>query len=143
LIAYFAATVQLVTIKTKTSQDLAWTAAWKRMRFKETTNTALGFSKEGTDGNGIGDVLAQRIVTRASEILPHVDFAPDVFELIGVFSEKIGCDRLSDMIVSVLKSQFLAYTDRITKALGITRITEVDYAAVSTFVPNSKKATNR
>src|SRR4029077_11337606 len=86
LTAYFAEVVQLVKLmKTRTDNDMACTAAWKRMRFKETSNTALGFSKEGTNGNGIGRVLAKRIVTRGSEILPYVDFAPDIFELIGVF----------------------------------------------------------
>ena len=91
LMAYFAGTVQLVrSIKKRDDSDLAWNSAWKRMRFKETTNTALGFSKEGTEGNGIGKTLAQRIINRASEILPHVEYAPDIFELIGVFAERIG-----------------------------------------------------
>jgi hypothetical protein len=140
LMAYFADTVKLVKlIKTKTDQDLAWMAAWPRMRFKETANTALGFSKEGTDGNGIGKVLAQRIVSRASEILPHVNFAPDVFELIGVFAEKIGCDRLSDMIVAILKSRFLGYTDRITRALGVKLAAEVTFAGKKYLCPQFDK----
>ncbi len=80
LVAYFGQVVKLVKlIKTRTDTDLAWGAAWRKMRFRETANTALGFSKEGTNGNGIGTVLAQRIVTRASEILPQVDF--DVADL--------------------------------------------------------------
>src|ERR1039457_6763047 len=41
LIAYIAAVVQLVKLmQTRTDRDMAWTAAWKRMRFKETSNTA-------------------------------------------------------------------------------------------------------
>ena len=120
LVTYFSETVQLVKlIKSKTAADHAWTAAWNRMRFKETANTAMGFSEEGTNGNGIGKVLAKRIVERACEILPNIDFAPDLFELIGVFAERIGCDRLSDMIVSILKARFLLYTARITRELGV------------------------
>lgn len=140
LIAYFADVVQLVKlIKTRTDQDMAWTAAWRRMRFKETSNTALGFSKEGTAGNGIGEVLAKRIVIRASEILPYVDFAPDIFELIGIFAERLGCDRLSDMIVSILKVRFLAYTDRITIKLGIKRTIEVSHDGRKYMCPQFKK----
>jgi hypothetical protein len=136
LIAYFEGTVQLVkVIRSRTDNDAAWTAAWMRMRFKETTNTALGFSKEGTSGNGIGEVLAKRIVTRASEILPKVNFAPDVFELIGVFAERIGCDRLSDMIVAILKPRFLSYTDRIAKELGIRHVVEVSYRSSKYICP--------
>ncbi len=139
LIAYFTKVVQVVKlIKTKTDKDIAWTAAWKQMRFKETTNTGLGFSKEGTDGNGIGNVLAQRIVSRALEILPYVDFAPDVFELIGVFAERLGCDRLSDMVVAILKGRFLAYTDRVTKELGAQRTVRVSYQAENYICPQFK-----
>lgn len=142
LIAYFGTVVPLVKlIKTRTDTDKAWTAAWKRMRFKETANTALGFSKEGTDGNGIGKVLAKRIITRASEILPDVDFAPDVFELIGVFAERLGCDRLSDMIVSILKSRFLGYTDRIARELGVKQTIEVSYDVKTYICPQFKKGT--
>lgn len=128
LIAYFTAVAELVKlIKTTTETDMAWTAAWKRMRFKETANTALGFSRRGTDGNGIGEILAKRIIRRASEILPHVAYSPEVFELIGVFAEQLGCDRLSDMIVSILKGRFLAYTGRITETLAIKQTVEVSY----------------
>lgn len=140
LVAYFAGTVQLVKlIKTKTDVDMAWVAAWKRMQFKETANTALGFSKEGTNGNAIGKALAKRIVERASEILPHADFAPDVFELAGVFAERIGCDRLSDMVVSILKPRFLLYTDRIARDLGIKHTIEVSHLLKSYTCPRFKK----
>lgn len=140
LVAYFADVVRLVKlVKTRAEGDLAWTAAWKRMRFKETSNTALGFSKEGTNGNGIGRVLAQRIVARASEILPYVDFAPDVFELIGVFAERLGCDRLSDMIVSILKGRFLSYTGRVTEALEIKHTVGVLYDGRKYICPQLRK----
>lgn len=140
LIAYFGRVAQLVKlIKAKTDQDMAWSRAWRLMKFKETANTGLGFSKDGTEGNGIGKVLAKRIVTRASEILPQVEFVPEVFELIGVFAERVGCDRLSDMIVSILKDRFLRYTDRITKNLGVRRTTNVTYRGGSYGCPQFKK----
>lgn len=136
LIAYFAKVVQLVRlIRTRVDTDLAWAEAWRRIQFRETANTALGLSKEGTNGNGIGKVLAQRIVTRASEILPQVDFEPDVFELIGVFAERIGCDRVSDMIVHILKRRFLVYTDRVTRELGVKQVVEVTYGSEKYLCP--------
>ncbi len=123
---YFGQVVSLLKLSKK-KHDITWDAAWKRMQFKEMSNTALGFSKEGTDGNAIGRILAERILTRAQEILPHIGFDPDIFELVGVFSEGIGCDRLSDMLVSILLSQFLGYTDRMTRALGVERVDLVPY----------------
>lgn len=140
LMDYFAGTVSLIKlVKTRRDVDIAWARAWKRMKFKETANTCLGFSKDGTEGNGIGKVLAQRIVNRAIDILPHVNYEPDVFELIGVFTEGLGCDRLSDMIVSILKPRFLAYTDRVTRTLGIQLAAEFEYQGKRYFCPRLKK----
>jgi hypothetical protein len=118
LLSYFAKTVDLIKLSKKPG-DLPWQSACARMQFKEISHTGLGCSSKGTDGNGIGKVLAEKIVQRAADILPHVGFQPDVFELIGVFAENLGCDRLSDMIVSILRGRFFAYTDRITRTLGV------------------------
>jgi hypothetical protein len=139
LTKYFGQIVTLLKLSKK-KKDMPWTAAWKRMQFKETSNTAIGFSKSGTDGNGIGPVLAEKILLRAQEILPHVDFDPDIFELIGVFSEGIGCDRLSDMLVSILLPQFLSYTDRVTRELGVQRIDHVVYERKKYACPRFSKA---
>jgi len=138
LIAYFEVVANLVRL-IKKQGDLVWAAACKRMQFKETANTALGFAKEGIDGNGIGETLSKQIIARALEILPQVEFAPDLFELIGVFAERIGCDRLSDMIVAILKPRFLAYTCRATKALGIRQTIEVSYRGVKYTCPSMGK----
>jgi hypothetical protein len=126
LSSYFAKTVSLIRLSKK-EDDAPWIAACKRMQFKETPNTGIGFSKVGTDGKGIGPVLARRIVAQASKILPYVEFQPDIFELIGVFTEGLGCDRLSDMLVSILLERFVAYTDRITKALGVQHTVEIPF----------------
>ncbi len=123
---YFAQTITLLKLSRK-KHDTTWNAAWKRMQFKETSNTALGFSVKGTDGNGIGPVLAEKIIQRAQEILPHVGFDPDIFELIGVFAEGLGCDRLSDMLVAILTEHFLSYTDRVTQTLQVQRSTFIHY----------------
>jgi hypothetical protein len=135
---YFRKTVELLKLS-KTKGDIAWEAACKRMQFRETSNTSLGMSKEGTDGNGIGKILAARIILRAHEILPHVNYSPDVFELIGVFAENLGCDRLSDMIVSILTNRFLAYTDRITNSLGVQQTYKLSFDGRSYLCPQFKK----
>jgi hypothetical protein len=120
LLSYFSTVVRTIKLVQK-KNDNAWVAARKKLEFKEITNTSLGYGEEGNDGTGIGPTLAGRIVDRAREILPHVAFEPDVFELIGVFAENIGCDRISDMVVFILLKNFLRYTDRLTTELGISR----------------------
>lgn len=135
---HFSQTISLLKLSKK-RHDLPWDSAWKRMQFKETSNTALGFSKAGTAGNGIGAKLAEQIIVRAEEILPHVDFDPDVFELIGVFAEHVGCDRSSDMLVSILMEHFLAYTDRVTRQLQVTKTAWLTYRGRKYLCPHFGK----
>ena len=136
--AYYRKTIEVLKIS-QYKGDIAWKMACTRMRFKETSNTSLGVSADGTDGNAIGKTLSEEIILRAHEILPHVGYSPDVFELIGVFAENLGCDRLSDMIVSILIPRFLAYTDRITKTLGVTQTYTVRHDGRSYLCPQFKK----
>ena len=140
LLDYFARVISLIRqAKSQTDKDVFWIAAQKKMRFKETSNTGLGGSEHGTDGNGIGRTLAKRIVSQAASILPHVEYQPEMLELIGVFTEGLGCDRISDMIVSVLKPRFLAYTTRVTRQLGIQQTVSVEFDGKTYICPRFKK----
>ncbi len=140
LLDYFARVISLIRqAKSQTDKDVFWVAAQKKMRFKETSNTGLGGSELGTDGNGIGKTLAKRIIVQAATILPHVEYQPEMLELIGVFTEGLGCDRISDMIVSILKPRFLAYTTRVTRQLGIQQTVAVEYGGKTYTCPRFKK----
>jgi hypothetical protein len=140
ILKYFSGVIGLIRqIKAEKDTDLFWVAAQRRMRFKETSNTGLGGAKEGEDGNAIGKVLSARIVSRALMVLPHVDFQPEALELIGVFTEGLGCDRISDMMVSILKPRFLAYTSRVTAALQIQTTVKVEFDGKTYTCPQSKK----
>lgn len=140
VLKYFSDVIALIQkIKQEKDSDIFYAAARKRMQFKETSNTGLGCAEEGTDGNAIGKILASRIVSRARQILPHVDFQPEALELIGVFTEGLGCDRISDMIVSILKPRFLAYTSRVTQQLGIQQIVKAEFDGKTYFFPQTKK----
>lgn len=140
LLSYFGRVIGLIKqTKSQTDKDLSWVAAQKMMRFKETSNTGLGFSEKGTDGNAIGKTLAKRIVIQAANILPHVEYQPEVFELIGVFTRGLGCDRISDMIVAILKQRFLAYTSRMTRELGIQQTMAVVFDGRTYIRPRFKK----
>ncbi len=140
LLDYFARVIALIKqSKSQSEKDPFWAAAQKMMRFKETSNTGLGCSERGTDGNAIGKTLAKRIITQAAHILPHAEYQPEVLELIGVFTEGLGCDRISDMIVSVLKPRFLAYTNRVTRQLGILETMPVEYNVNEYLCPRIRK----
>jgi hypothetical protein len=115
---YFVPVITLVKASNEPG-DIAWKAAIQRLTFKEEHGTALGYASAGKSGRGIGAELAETLVQRAKEIVNLNIEAPEMFELIGLFQENFGPDLLSDMAVSILKERFLAYTQRVTKALEL------------------------
>jgi hypothetical protein len=140
IIRHFSAVVELIKkVKTESSNDPYFAAAVRAMQFKETPNTGLGCSAMGKDGNGIGRILATRIVKQAILVLPHVDFQPEVLEMIGVFTEGLGCDRISDMIVAILKARFVKYTARITSELQIQKTVKVQFQGKTYVFPQVAK----
>ena len=68
--------------------DLAWQEAAKRLRFKETKGISIGYGKNTNDGHGIGFKLRTDLLKRASEIVSLGVENPEIFELIGLFTQK-------------------------------------------------------
>jgi hypothetical protein len=140
VLAHFARVITLIrNIKEEKDTDMFWVRACKSMRFKETPHTGLGCAEEGNAGNAIGKTLSRRIISRARQILPHVDYDREALELVGVFTEGLGCDRISDMTVHILLPRFLAYTTRVTKELQIQKIASVAYDGKTYVCPQAKK----
>lgn len=116
--SYFANTVTLLKAS-KQKDDVAWTAAGKRLVFHEEHGTALGYANAGSHGNAIGPELGSRLLSRGHEIVTLGVTDPVIFELIGLFEDDFGADRLSDMTVAILKDDFRAYTQRIMLDLDL------------------------
>lgn len=104
----------------KKFDDRLWREAHKRLQCKEIANTALGYSIKSTSGSAIGPVLALNILKTVSEIVAAGIKDPVIFELVGIFEEKIGADRISDMTIFILLPHFASFTERVCKELGIT-----------------------
>lgn len=113
---YFSEVLAL-TNGSKTEGDKLWREAKKRLEFKEIGNTALGYSKGGTVGNAIGPILAEKILTTVSQIVEAGIKDPVIFELVGMFEEGVGADRISDMTVNILFENFASYSSRVAKEL--------------------------
>jgi len=116
---YFSPIIKLLKA-TKGIGDIAWETAVKKLRFREEHGAALGYSSAGGSGRGIGEGLAELIVQRGKEIVDLGIDDPALFEVIGLFQEGFGPDLLSDMAVSILKSRFFAYTERVAADLKLT-----------------------
>ncbi len=115
---YFAETVTLLKAS-KQKDDVAWKAAGRRLVFREEHGTALGYANAGSHGNAIGQALGGRLLNRGSEIVALGVTDPVIFELIGLFEDDFGADRLSDMTVAILQEDFRAYTQRVATDLGL------------------------
>lgn len=103
----------------KYAGDIAWREARDRLIFKELQGIAIGYGLHRGNGNGIGSQLAQQIAETAKEILDLGIEDPVVFELVCLFQEDLGADRLSDMVISIIKQDIFDYTDRMVRELKV------------------------
>ena len=119
---YFSDIITLLR-HSKTAGDMYWRKAERMLTFSELSGTCFGYSQDGTGGNAIGSVLRKNILTIMKELMIEGETDPVLFELLGVFQEGIGCDRVSDLITFILRENILQYTQRVVTDAGITPIT--------------------
>lgn len=103
----------------KYRDDMYWKHAEKMLKFRELSGTCFGYSQKGTGGNAIGQVLRRNILETIIDLIHEGATDPTLFELLGVFQENIGCDRISDLITFILSDEIFAYTDRIVSILHV------------------------
>ncbi len=109
---YFSNIILLLS-NSKSRNDQFWKKADQLLRFKELSGSCCGYSEKGTGGNAIGNELRKLILLTAFELISAGEKDPAIFELLGVFQEKIGCDRISDIITFILAEEILLYTARV------------------------------
>ncbi len=115
---YFADIITLLR-HSKSNTDMYWKKANTLLTFKEIVGTCFGYSKKSTSGNAIGTKLRKSILLTIKELISEGENDPTLFELLGVFQENIGCDRISDLLTSVLYENILNYTNRVVMDCGI------------------------
>lgn len=115
---YFAGIITLLK-HSKNQRDMYWKRADKLLTFKEIRGTCFGYSKTSTSGNAIGKTLRKSILVTAKDLICEGENDPTLFELLGVFQERIGCDRISDLLTFILYENILAYTNRVVTDCNI------------------------
>ena len=121
---YFSDIITLLR-HSKNPTDMYWRRADRMLTFTELSGTCFGYSQNGTGGNAIGSVLRKSILNTIKELMVEGETDPVLFELLGVFQEGIGCDRVSDLITFILRENILIYTQRVVD------LAEIDSIAVS------------
>ena len=124
---YFEDVMRLL-VPSRRRDDAAWREARRRLTFPEVRGVSIGYGVTRSDGNAIGPVLANRLLETASEIVDLGITDPAIFELIGLFEEDFGADRLSDMTVSIIREDLYTYSARIARDLGLGNLIPVETA---------------
>lgn len=106
-------------VKEFSTKDRCFKQILKCFQFKEIHNTGLGYSKCGTHGTGISGTLSYQLAQNAVEIVRLGIDNPAIFTLLPIFEEGVGADRISDMTITILKKNFIAYSVRIAQELGL------------------------
>jgi hypothetical protein len=121
--------------------DRCWKAADKLMNWREVKGLCIGYSSKSVEGSGIGPELRRRLLVTAKEIIKKGNEDSELFELLGLFEDGFGADRISDMTANIIKDEILAYTKRIIAALrtGCTNQIAIDSSSGLSINPYSKK----
>jgi hypothetical protein len=91
----------------------------RRLLFREVPYVALGYSKDDTQGSGIGIKLATHLADTAVQIIKAGIEDPTIFDLVGLIEENIGADRISDMTSRVIMPRLLEFSARIAGELQV------------------------
>lgn len=118
---YFSDIITLL----KTNNTKARSEAHKRLVLREVKGIGIGYGNETDDGSAIGSELATRLILTAEELMKMGITDPAIFEVMGLFEENFGPDRLSDGLIRILLSRICKYSERITKELSIKKTTDL------------------
>jgi hypothetical protein len=125
----FSNIIKLIDKASKANEhDPYFEAAIQAIISHETGYIGLGYSSAGTNGRGIGRVLATSIAQTCFILIKQEKIEPELFELLGVFKKNISVDRISDMIVKVIKDDILNYTQHIATKLNLDAIKHENYS---------------
>jgi hypothetical protein len=130
---YFEDTVDILALSEKPS-DTLFDAGYKRLVLSELKGVSLGYSKDEGDGSAVGPGLARILAERALHIVKAGEKDPRIFELVGLFTEDFGSDRISDVVLRIADTSFAKYTSRVASALGVPT-TRVEIRSVEFHLP--------
>jgi hypothetical protein len=98
--------------------EVTWLTAVRKFQFRELSGVNLGYSDGHTRGRGIGPTLSSDTLLTVHELIKKGIDNPRLFELVPIFQDNIGCDRISDMLCSILKDNLANYTRRVFADCG-------------------------
>ena len=136
---YFRKIIKLLDrAKSKSEKDICYRQALKMFDFSEVNGICLGYAK-GTSGSGFGKLLGSQVISTAYDIVKLGIDDPEFFQLLPLFEDNVGADRLSDMIATLIIEDIEKYTKRINRELEITPENYKGYGFQNGFLMNPYK----
>lgn len=83
--------------------------------FIEVKEANLGYSYDSNDGSGLTGETAIQLMKNLKEFIKSGLFGLEEFSTIAIFDNKVNVDRISDMVLNILKDDFIKYSLRIAK----------------------------
>jgi hypothetical protein len=117
-VEHFNQVIRLLKVS-KHEGDVAWRNARRLMEFPEIKWTCLGYGANSISGSGSGAFTTAAVMATTKEIVDLGVEDPDLFVALGLFEDKIGPDRISDMTASVILPGLLAFNKRVLCELGV------------------------
>jgi hypothetical protein len=105
--------------QSKSVGDIFWREADKRLVGSEIQGICIGYSSKGTAGSGLGRGLRTEILSTAKEIVDVGVADPEIFELVGLLQEKVGPDRISDLVSQIIIGDLLTFSHRVFASFDI------------------------
>ena len=122
--AFFRKIIKLLDkASEKNNRDLFYRQALKMFDFSEKGKVnaiGLGFS-EGESGSAFGPILSKQVIDTAYDIVKAGVDDPEFFQLLPLFQDNVGPDRLSDMIATLILPDICNYTIRIFREIGVNK----------------------
>lgn len=131
---YFNNVLKLVEANSSPN-DIFEREAFKKLQFKELQFIGLGYSNKSQNGSAIGPKFARILLKTTKDILAAGIKDPSIFELVGLFEEGIGPDRISDMTGDIIIEDIFNYNNRLVRKLKIKSQTTVNYNQQEFIVP--------
>ena len=114
MMLFFQKTFELIAHAGGNKANVSYKKAENILIFPEVNALCLGYSKNRR-GSGTGPLWAKSLANNINTVIANGVTHISHFEELGIFCEGIGPDRLSDMTANLLKSRFIAYTQKICK----------------------------
>ena len=86
----------------------------KMVDFEEVKEANLGFSYCSNEGSGLTGEAAIKVMIKMKKLLKQGLFDLEHFESIVIFDDNINSDRITDMIMCILKKDFIKYSLKIS-----------------------------